>query len=235
MKMGINFQKYSLGRYNLKAIFNLLGFIFLFFTQVCFLNEAKFSSNVFADDSWKNWYGIAWRDTGPASAKYSKQMGYDYFAINTKDWITSNYADNSIYKGLKYYIIEPYRNKKITFEDNSPYLDTTVSYTATQKAWYEQRMAWKSNDPFPNNMASGCFSSSTIFVAMWDFQQQAIIDEVVEKCMTLFHCYEDAVGPTSVAYPFTFAGYMIDEPKLIGQFYRWDTSTGKALPVNMTY
>src|SRR3990167_6091184 len=96
-------------------------------------------------------------------------------------------------------------------------------------------MAWKSNDPFPNNMASGPFSSSTIFVAMWDFQQQAIIDEVVEKCMTLFHSYEDAVGPTSVAYPFTFAGYMIDEPKLIGDFYRWSTNTNSDVPTDLTY
>src|SRR3990167_2511998 len=219
----------------MKRTFYISTFFIFLITQFLFLNPIKSTPVASADDSWKNWYGVAWRDTGPASAKYSKQMGYDYFAINTKNWITSDYADNSIYKGLKYYIVNPISGYNIIFENNSPYLDTTTSYTATQKAWYEQRMAWKSNDPFPNNMASGCFSSSTIFVAMWDFQQQAIIDEVVEKCMTLFHSYEDAVGPTSVAYPFTFAGYMIDEPKLIGQFYRWDTSTGKEKPVNLTY
>src|SRR3990167_5355960 len=219
----------------MKRTFYISTFLIFLITQFLFLNPLKSPPVASADDNWKNWYGIAWKDTGTASAKYSKQMGYDYFAINVKDWITSFYASNSIYKGLKYFIINPHRGYKTVFSGNKGYIDTAQSYTATQTAWYEQRMAWKSNDPFPYNMASGPLSSSTNFAAMWDFQQQAVIDEVVENIMTLFHSYEDAVGPTSVAYPFTFAGYMIDDPKLIGDFYRWDTSTSKGVPTDLTY
>ena len=219
----------------MKRTFYISTFLIFLITQFLFLNPIKSTPVASADDNWKNWYGIAWKDTGTASAKYSKQMGYDYFAINVKDWITSFYASNSIYKGLKYFIINPHRGYKTVFSGNKGYIDTAQSYTATQTAWYEQRMAWKSNDPFPYNMASGPLSSSTNFAAMWDFQQQAVIDEVVENIMTLFHSYEDAVGPTSAAYPFTFAGYMIDDPKLIGDFYRWDTSTSKGVPTDLTY
>ena len=95
-------------------------------------------------------------------------------------------------------------------------------------------MAWKSNASFPNNMATGWWQTDPSgnprkFSAMWDLQQQAVIDRLVEKIITVFRSYEDT------SLPFTFAGYMIDVFKLTGDFYRWDVPSSSNILVNLSY
>ncbi|MCK6468364.1 MAG: LamG domain-containing protein [Candidatus Brocadia sinica] len=197
---------------------SLSGFIILFFV-VFLLIATRLISTVLADNSWKNWYSIVCRGTPEENARYAKQMGYDYIAIHWRGEVyPSTYKGKQEYANLKFYILEPERRIGPTFGIKMD-IDTKNSYTQAQIDFYNKHMAWKSNDPFPNNLATGWFQgTSTQFCAMWDFQQQAVIDMVVEECINLFHSYEDT------NLPFTFAGYMIDVPALAGAFWRWENN-----------
>ncbi|GAN31511.1 hypothetical protein [Candidatus Brocadia sinica] len=195
----------------MKITNSFLAFVFLVFTQGFFLAGTGFVSMVSADDGWKNFYGIAWTGTSSEHAKYAKQMGYDSIAIQTN----TTYKGKQDYANLKFYFID-LKNWAFDLFGYERFIDTTKTYSQAEKDFYKQHMVWKSYDTFPYNLASGWFQgTSTKFSAMWDFQQQAVIDMVVEKIMTMFHDYEDA------SLPFTFAGYMEDEPSLNGIFYRW--------------
>lgn len=168
-----------------------------------------------ANDSWKNYFGISWRGTAADNIKYAKQMGYDYLAIKINEPANS-YTGNQNCANLKYYIIDPHAWTDV-LSGHLRAIDKNGTYTQSEKNWYEQRMAWKTNTAWPNNLATGYFNSGTSssFNSVWDFQQQAVIDEVVEKEITLFHNYEDA------GLPFTFAGHITDVTVFTGELFNW--------------
>lgn len=195
-------------------------------------------SNAFSDsivltknESWKNWYGIAWNGLLSSHAKYAKQMGYEYIAL--RGYFPSDYQNNPEFAGFKFYDLGPhYRairafNVEIQPGNNTQYIDTKKTYSQAQIDFYNQNMVWKSLLAFPNNMATGSCSSATVCTAMLDFQQQAVIDKVVEKIIVLFHQYED------IDLPFTLAGYMFDETEITGSFWKWDSSLNKEVSVNL--
>ncbi|MFO0793481.1 MAG: hypothetical protein U0586_05395, partial [Candidatus Brocadiaceae bacterium] len=192
-----------------------------------------------ADDGWKNYYLIAWRDTPANSVKYAKQMGYDYIAA--KSWTAYTYKNNPDCAGLKYYIVDPHFTADVYADlpkrsvlgetiDGGRFIDISRTYTQEQKDWYNSRMVWKSNDSFPYNFATGYIpdSAGTRISVMWDVQQQAVIDELVEKIIRLFKSYERQ------SLPFTFAGYVIDVPMMSGDFM-YLSSTGKNVQTTLEY
>ncbi|KXK25427.1 MAG: hypothetical protein UZ01_03358 [Candidatus Brocadia sinica] len=208
----------------MKITNSFLVFVFLVFTQGFFLAGTGFVSIVSADDGWKNFYGISWAGTIIEHAKYAKQMGHDY--IVTQSTTTPNtYKGKQDYAGLKFYVADP-KNWAFEWFGYGRFIDTTKTYTQAEIDFYNKYMTWKSYAPFPGNLATGWFLTSTKFSALWDFQQQAVIDMVVEKVITMFHDYEDA------DLPFTFAGYMDDEPSLNGIFYRWESNGNKVTPLS---
>ena len=50
-----------------------------------------------ADDNWKNWYAITWRDTSANIVRYTNQMGYDY--IGVRDFDFNKYKNNPDCRG----------------------------------------------------------------------------------------------------------------------------------------
>lgn len=165
-----------------------------------------------ADQGWKNHYSV-WTDSPGNAVKYAKQMGYDY--INGLNGKEADYK-NPKTAGLKFYIFDPQYNK-MAYSPTSRNIDIG-KYTDSQKNWYEKYMVWKSKDPFPNNMASGWFlesSNGAQFSSMWDFQQQAVIDYVVEKTMDYVRNYKASSG-------LDFAGFQFDVPDLSGDFHIWN-------------
>ena len=164
--------------------------------------------------SWKNNYGIAWRDTAINGCKYAKQVGYDYLALRIYD-SPSKYQTYADCSGLKFFMVDPQHWAMNSF-GYSTNIDTTKTYTQAQIDFYNKNMTWKSTTAFPNNLASGWFSgiNGAIFAPVWDLQQQAVINMLVDKEMTLFRNYRDAGIP--------FAGFMIDIAKLTGDFNYWD-------------
>lgn len=202
----------------MKTAVRISGCVFFLFSLLFLVYE-----KIYADNSWKNCYGIAWRDTPENSIKYAKHMGYDYIAA--KSWSPDTYKTNPACAGLRFFIIDPHTNSPIyadlpnrsalgTNVEGGKVVDTSKTYTAEQQSWYNQRMVWKSTDPFPYNLATGHFADATgtKFTAMWDVQQQAVIDELIGKILQLFKSYENP------SLPFTFAGYGVDVPMLSGDF-----------------
>ena len=206
----------------MKPAMKILGCIVFLFFSVFLLQE-----NMYAQSDWKNWYGIAWRDTPANTIKYAKQMGYDYIAAKTSS--VDTYRKSPDAAGLRFIIVDPHFNGDVyadlpnraslgTSTESGRVIDTAITYTDEQKNWYNQRMVWKSTDPFPNNFAPGYFpdNNNKRFSVMWDVQQQAVIDELIGKIMQLFKRSENP------GLPFTFAGYGVDVPMLAGDFRYWN-------------
>lgn len=183
-----------------------------------------------ADDNWKNWYAITWRDTSANIVRYTNQMGYDY--IGVRDFDFNKYKNNPDCRGKKFYVVNPHmastlydnlpgRNSLGTTAGAGSVIDTSLNYTQEQIDWYNQRMVWKSKEPFPNNLATGWFpnkNNPVRFHPMWDVQQQAVIDELIEGIIKHIRKYE------SQSLPFTFAGYIVDVPRISGDFFYFNGS-----------
>ncbi|OOP57492.1 MAG: hypothetical protein AYP45_03110 [Candidatus Brocadia carolinensis] len=177
-----------------------------------------------ADNNWKNFYGVGWKGTPADNIKYANQMGHKYIAIQ-QYYNKNNYVGNAKCAGLKFYVLDPHF-WAIDALGFYSVIDTKKFYTQSEKDFYNKNMAWKSNDSFPNNMATGWFYKDSIgnptkFNAMWDLQQQAVIDMLVEKIIEIFHSYEDT------SLPFTFAGYILDKTELTGDFQYWNNGANK--------
>lgn len=181
--------------------------------------------------SWKNFYGI---NTSVGSvednARYAKQMGYDYVSLLSGS-APNDYKKSKVsYAGLKFYVNDPHWESSAYRDSPGNLINPRIidvgtggkSYTQAQKDWYSKRMVWgRNNQSWPYNFASGYHpapSANTKFSPLWDFQQQAVIDEVVENIISEFKSYENK------NLPFTFAGYIMDVPKLIGNFIYLDSN-----------
>ncbi len=205
----------------------LLGWVLLIVSQVYLFNGA----NVSADDSWKNFYGIAWVGSADEAIKYSKQMGYDYVALKSGQINKTKYANNADKAGLKFYIMNP---KEL--QDLNPVVGRQLitianagTYTTAVKDYYNNYFAWKSMDAFPENLApSWYYSGGTQFRPAWDLQQQAVIDYLVPQIVATIKGYEDkSVG-------FTFGGCLYDIPTLSGEFVTWNAGSSTCNYVRLT-
>ncbi|MBE7444944.1 MAG: hypothetical protein HS132_06750 [Planctomycetia bacterium] len=208
----------------MKFTINLLGCLFLLFVQVFFINEKVGAE----ENGYRNFYGIAGSGKPSEDIKYARQMGYEYIALNPTS-SPEEYHKNPDCTGLKFYLIDPQWYPQI-LSGHKRNIDISKPVSDEAKEFYNQRMVWKSNDPFPYNLATGYHSTgdSSKFSVMWDFQQQAVIDEVVEQIILLAKSYENQ------GLSFAFGGYIINEPKLAGEFYRLDEK-GINIPVGLSY
>ncbi len=188
-----------------------------------------FHGMIHADSGWKNWYGIAWQDSPSNTIKYAKQMGYDYIAAQSSS--ADVYKNSADAAGLKFYIIDPHSNPDAYIDlpnrsalgsrvEGGKVIDISITYTQEQIDWYNRHMVWKSYDSFPNNFASGFFTGDPKkrITVLWDVQQQAVIDELIENIMQMFKRSENP------GLPFTFAGYGMDVPLLSGDFWYINSS-----------
>lgn len=142
-------------------------------------------------DQWKNFYTVCWVDNPSNNIKYAKQMGYDYIGINDLIYVaTLNAIPNRA--DLKFYFVNPQWAKEYLYQGYSPIIPLARSYTQTEQDFFEQYMAWKSPDPFPNNLATGWFDAAANRpYSMLDFQQQAVIDYAVTKTIERAYAFEN--------------------------------------------
>ena len=165
----------------MKFTMNLLGCLFFLFTQLFFISQQVKAS----DQGYRNYYGMV-GDTKPAGdIKYARQMGYGYIAVNPSV-SPKEYHRNTGCTGLKFYLVNPHFYPQVLsgYERD---IDITRPVSETAKEFYNQHMVWKSNDPFPQNLATGYHHAGDAekISVVWDFQQQAVIDEVVEQIIRL--------------------------------------------------
>ncbi|MFN3531430.1 MAG: hypothetical protein ACK41Q_02795 [Candidatus Brocadia sp.] len=162
-----------------------LGFALLLLIHILFLNSTKFTFAQSASESWKNFYGIAWRGEVNEHITYAKQMGYEYIALMYGEWNRSRYANNTNRDGIKFYLLDPEVLQDMIPIIGQLYIDTAQSYTQEQRDFFEKYMVWKSMEPFPKNVETGWHYTATSFRPEWDFQQQAVIDYVVGQFIAL--------------------------------------------------
>ena len=167
--------------------------------------------------SWKNYFGIHYLDTPSNRIKYAKQMGHDYITLRGASWdsdaVKAAMRAQGV-TGLKFYINNPYQTSMLITNYTPAIPDTNVianlwkavggvnivsgyQYTADQKRWYNERMVQGTTDAWPKNLAAGWYDElpntdnpQGIFVATWDFQQQAVIDEVLGKIIAMMRASE---------------------------------------------
>lgn len=172
-----------------------------------------------AQTDYRNFYGIVWRGTDLDNLRFAKQMGYGHVANHGK-MRTLPEA-----QGLKFYMINP----EVTAAPVNPRIDTTKSYSAQDRALYEQILTWKDDSAqFPNNIASGWWFDNKSFLIVYDFQQQAVIDSLVELII------DDAKSLENPEIDYTFAGIMWDVQDLKGDFWTGRSEAGGEF-VDLTY
>ncbi|MDR4507115.1 MAG: hypothetical protein MRJ65_02565 [Candidatus Brocadiaceae bacterium] len=208
-----------------------LGVIFLFLIQMCCLGKAGIASGQSADENWKNFFAVKLNDSEKIHAKYAKQMGYSSIAIRDRANVASSYRNNPDLVGLKFFLSGPEYYQDYVMSGHARTIDTTKNYSWEEKNFYNRNMAWKSTDPFPHNLATGWVEGdSAKFQVRWDYQQQRVIDEIVENIILLAKSIEDKKAN------FTFGGYMIDVPKLAGGFTVYDPKRrSKNMIVDLSY
>ncbi|MDR4507113.1 MAG: LamG domain-containing protein [Candidatus Brocadiaceae bacterium] len=189
--------------------------LFFLLPQILFLHKAELLLAQSTDDSWKNFFAVKLDDSEKTHAKYAKQMGYSSIIIRDRTNVASLYRNNPDLVGLKFFLGGPeyYRDVMSGYDRT---IDTTKKYSQQEQNFYNDNMVWKSKDPFPRNLATGYFTSKTEFQVRWDFQQQRVIDELVENIIQFAKSIEDKSAN------FMFGGYMFDVPRLVGGFTYWE-------------
>ena len=188
-----------------------------------------FNDAVNADDSWKNFYAMAWRDSASNTCRYAKSMGYDYIAIRIGT-VTTAY-DIPEANNLKFYVTDPHRWVKPPFLTNfNGSIIYAPSYATSTQNFCYQYAVYGSDTTFPYNLAGcGGAESDRITQVMLNFQDQSVIDYAVDSNISYVGTYEIP------ARNFTFAGVLLDEPRLTGDFFYWGSATAKQVACGIDY
>ena len=153
---------------------------------------------------FRDFYGIAWNGKPHDNLLYAKQMGYGYV------FYQPGMEKDPLAKDLKFYLETP---QSAVFPVPRV-LSTTKTYTEKEKMLYEKYFAKKNNKSFPDNMATGWFNNPTSFCVEPDFQQQEVIDTLVNRIIKYAKSLENKENN------FLCAGFAWDVPQLFGDF--WD-------------
>ena len=176
------------------------------------------SSAELSSKDYRNFYGIVWRGNPLDNLKFAKQMGYHYVAYQ------SNMNKMSEAKDTKFYVVNP----ELDVSPVSIALDLSETFSSYQKILYEQYFVWKSaTSTFPDNIATGWWYNDNKFLIVYDFQQQSIIDSIIDGIIAKVKSYEN------ISLGFRFGGLMWDVPDLKGDF--WTGGSSDRNFVNLSY
>lgn len=153
---------------------------------------------------YRNFYGIVWVGSNDDNLAFAKQMGYDYI------FYRSGMANHANSDSLKFYLESP------QYDCYPRIIDRSGSFTEEEKNYISRFVALKdASKPFPENLARGWFFSTTRFSTEPDFQQQKVIDFLVDSILNRVASLERKEKG------FEFGGFAWDVPQLEGDF--WDT------------
>jgi hypothetical protein len=128
----------------------------------------------------RSFYGIAWRGTPADNLRYAVNMGYDYVFYQPGMEIDPRS------QGLRYYLESP----DLAQLPVDPEINLQKQYSPSEIAAYEPMACWKSNDPFPKNLATGWPRNATQF--------NMVIDDV--RIFASGIVSHDGVGSTSPSH-----------------------------------
>jgi len=154
-------------------------------------------------DDFRHFYGIAWRGTPEGNLRYARQVGHEH-VFYQPDMETSSFS-----KGMKFFIESP----ELNYVPFTTELDLTKTYTQQEIDTFESFSCWKNDKPFPQNIATGWPRNDHQFTINLDFQQQKVIDYVVDLAMKKVSEIE------TNGDQFSFAGFAWDEANYHGEFW----------------
>jgi hypothetical protein len=174
---------------------------------------------------YRNFFGPIWFSSASEAVKYARQMGNDY--ILYKDGMERNKDVD----GMLFYLESPeysvYPVPRLIYKDRD--------YTPEEIALYEEYFAWKSDDPFPNNMATGFSWGYTDRIGVeFDLQQQKVIDYIVDSTLALARRIESDAKAAGI--DFRFGGIAWDVPAYEGSLF-WSEvppGSGRTRPVPLS-
>ena len=153
---------------------------------------------------FKNFYGITWIGNNDDNLAFAKQMGYDYI------FYKHNMEKHPLSDSLKFYIESPqYMCYPRTISRAQQYTQKEQDYISRFAALKDASL------PFPENLARGWFFEPDRFSVEPDFQQQRVIDFLVDSILKRVASLERKEKG------FEFGGFAWDVPQLTGDF--WDT------------
>ncbi|MGV8162105.1 MAG: hypothetical protein ACP5N2_02085 [Candidatus Nanoarchaeia archaeon] len=170
------------------------------------------ASSIFVSAAdYRNAYVIIWDGDACDNLRYAKNMGYDYVGYQ---YGMEDCMDNI---NMYFYLESPDQNLKI----RGDFIYFNREYNQEEKKEYNDLLLWKSNASFPNNIATGWFFSENFFRPLADFQQQRVIDLMVNRSLLKIKQIEDTNKN------FRFGGWSWDVPSLKGDL--WSGVQGREL------
>lgn len=155
-------------------------------------------------DDYLNFYLIAWYGNYRDHLAYARNMGHSHV------YYKAGMEKDSLSKNMKFYIGAP------EYHFYKREVDTRKEYSDEEKEFLSKFAALKdSSASFPNNLARAWFKTPNIFCIEPDYQQQKVIDYLVNHTLQWIDTLEDN------EFNFKFAGFLWDVPQLTGDF--WDT------------
>lgn len=161
------------------------------------------------EPDFRNFYGIAWDGKPADNLAYAKQMGYDYIIYAAGMENEENATNIRFYFESPEYTVYP------------RYVDRNKEYSPEEQQVMSSFCVLKDASlPFPDNLAMGWFTAPDRFNIIADFQQQKVIDEVIER---IFKKVKEIERPEK---GFVFGGFAWDVPQLTGDFFDKQQSLG---------
>lgn len=170
---------------------------------------------------FKNFYGIGWPNYGlPAdNMRFAKNMSYKYIMASDK------FGKSEDLLKFKYYFDTPQDFYFVELTSNKTWgVSRSRNYTPEEKYWINERVVWKSTkaDDFPENLAMTNIWSKDSFMPGFDFQQNIVIDEVINGIF-------ERINKDYSNFP--FAGFCFDSPGLHLNFQ--DYANGRVVEADL--
>ena len=194
--------------------------LYLTICLMLFLPSVSFSQGN-NPDNYKNFFNISSDDVSTSTARYARQMGYDYISFKLTG-ATIDYSP-AVFSGLKFYIsnYDEYTKPPNPSWWNGELVYANVgSYTAEQIQWLEDYYIWRSatHTSTVNRLAYGGVVTSTKAKPMFCYQSPIVRQYLLDSLASVLRSRLDDRNDIG------FAGWIYDEAKIRGAFGTWSGS-----------
>ena len=180
---------------------------------------APASPSKYPKDDYRNYFGAGWQADAKEVISFAKRMGFSHVMSMGPAMARSPDAD-----GMFFYIETP------EYGTYRRYVDPSKKYSPEQIREWETTCALKdASKPFPENLATGWFSTPTVFSVQLDFQQRKVIDRTIDKII------ENVKKLQKINPKFKFAGFSWDVPQPFGDFWDAEQATQKGRQITLAH
>ena len=181
--------------------------------------EAPATPLKYDKNDFRNYFGGGWQASSSEMISFAKRMGFSHVMAMGPDLVRNRDSN-----GMYYYIETP------EYSTYRRYVDPSKKYTPEQiKEWETTCALRDASKPFPENLATGWFSSPTVFSVQLDFQQKKVIERTIDRIIASVKKYQK-MNPN-----FKFAGFSWDVPQPFGDFWDAEQATRRGKQITLAY